>query len=775
MKRSIQILTVLGIVSLIVPGYFLFVVEKTRQWETVDFRSAALTKKETGRNRLKKLLFLNEIYQGYDELAPLVEKPEAIKKHSVNLAGVSVSAENEKSEKVAGGEAEIKGGALLVRGHRIKLTVDNIKPLLQEHRPELMELEILPSRKTAIEVLGLGSGEMSPIPVHRFDIEPDKNKQFKSITFALPESFDAERIVIKVTPGGKKRKVRVKFRGIYLMNRMYKALEHMPRLADLAYSRGQLRHMQALQVPSRSRFSVVLDVDPTAGNTAEPIIIDGYLGSFDAKPLTFQLLVNGEEKQKHDIVGDVPFFRIKANPRQGKLRFTAAVTGAPDGIGALANITFYRPFKKDERKNVVYYLIDALRADFSGIDKSMLENYFKDGAVFTSAYANATRTADSLPSLFAGKYKFMLVHKNSDVPRLPEEEFLLAEYFKSKGYTTAAFSSNPWLKKSNSNQGFDFMDICYGYMGGGKIFPTHEQYIDFKYGDMDSHIKEFVRLHKNKPLFIYIHTIEPHTPYESPVDGRRYSAGADKATLKLLYRSFTLSPIEPTLKNPTPHQLNVVKNLYKDQIQLACDFFADMHRHLENQGVINPLSLVILTADHGERFYEHRSWIHGPPDVYNEVLHIPFMIKGPGIAAGKYSQNVQLVDIYPTLMEWLGDKPARPLVGNSLLALVGDNTNKKTFNGRPIYSDGTGAFIQFSYVKDNIKVIIDHKKVEVYRLDLDPLQTLNLSDKREYRQLIADARKYRLKFKRLKKSQTGKKIALTAKERERLKTLGYIQ
>ena len=423
---------------------------------------------------------------------------------------------------------------------------------------------------------------------------------------------------------------------------------------------------------------------------------------------------------------------------------------------------------------MVLYLIDALRADKCGIDEKIFETHFKEGAIFESAYANAARTGDSLPALFSGKYKFTLVKKDEKVPYVREKEFLLAEYFKSRGYTTAAFINNPWLHRTNASQGFDFINHCWDHVKQASAFPSEQDYVHLKYGQMEKYLDEFVQRNKDKPLFIFIHTMEPHVPYEPPETMRKYSKAADPGILNTLFKKVTQSPSYPGLTDPDARQLKVLKSLYKDQVLIANDFFRRIYGYLQAQSVIDPSTLLILTSDHGERFYEHKSWIHGPPDLYNEVLRIPLMVKGPGIVPGTYGENVQLVDIYPTIIDWLtrpGDRFYRhpaDLVGNSLIG------KKITFSGRVIYADGTGKDFQYAYIKDKMKVVMDGEKVEVYDLDTDPGETVNLSKDLRYVKWIAAAKAYREKFKIDAGKEKKKRRGISEQERQRLKTLGYV-
>lgn len=287
---------------------------------------------------------------------------------------------------------------------------------------------------------------------------------------------------------------------------------------------------------------------------------------------------------------------------------------------------------------------------------------------------------------------------------------------------------------------------------------------------MEKYLHEFVLAYKNRPVFIFIHTMEPHVPYEPPEKMRKYSAKANRNILKTLFKNVTQSPKYPKLTDPDAEQLNVLKSLYKDQVLIAHDFFNKVNDYLKAELIINKSSMFILTSDHGERFYEHRTWIHGPPDVYNEVLRIPLMIKGPGIKPGVYNKNVQLVDIYPTIIDWFGDRPLKGLVGNSLFDYM--NKRDELFTGRIIYIDGTGNFPQYAYIKDKIKVIINSDKIEVYDLEKDPGELINLRKGLQFKGLIASAKAFCKKFKKKFKKEGSR---ISEQERQRLKTLGYVE
>ena len=60
-------------------------------------------------------------------------------------------------------------------------------------------------------------------------------------------------------------------------------------------------------------------------------------------------------------------------------------------------------------------------------------------------------------------------------------------------------------------------------------------------------------------------------------------------------------------------------------------------------------SIIIITADHGEEFYDHRDFQHGKT-LYDESTHIPLIIIAPGIAHEVISKQANQIDIMPTIL-----------------------------------------------------------------------------------------------------------------------------
>ena len=111
------------------------------------------------------------------------------------------------------------------------------------------------------------------------------------------------------------------------------------------------------------------------------------------------------------------------------------------------------------------------------------------------------------------------------------------------------------------------------------------------------------------------------------------------------------------------------ERLYDAEVATADDQVRQLFEQLERRGFLEN-SLVGIMADHGEEFVEHGRTSHGRT-LYEESVRVPFIVVGPGVAAGRrVAEDVSLIDLAPTLLDLLG-LPAEPrFEGRSLAPLV---------------------------------------------------------------------------------------------------------
>ena len=64
-------------------------------------------------------------------------------------------------------------------------------------------------------------------------------------------------------------------------------------------------------------------------------------------------------------------------------------------------------------------------------------------------------------------------------------------------------------------------------------------------------------------------------------------------------------------------------------------------------------TLIIVTSDHGEAFYEHRDWQHAV-SLYEEQIRVPLIVSWPDGVARTVEQPVGIVDLFPTFLSAAG-------------------------------------------------------------------------------------------------------------------------
>ncbi|GAF92258.1 unnamed protein product, partial [marine sediment metagenome] len=155
-----------------------------------------------------------------------------------------------------------------------------------------------------------------------------------------------------------------------------------------------------------------------------------------------------------------------------------------------------------------------------------------------------------------------------------------------------------------------------------------------------------IEKYSGNPLFMYIHYMDPHGPYyEHPYNG-----------------VFKYPKVEFTPED----SLERVSGLYKGEIKYADSCLGELFGYLKETGIYDS-SLIVLTADHGEQFFEHYGWVH-LFFLFDELIHIPLIIKPPfseGLGAVDTSL-VQQLDLAPTMVEYAGGTPPENWQGNNI-------------------------------------------------------------------------------------------------------------
>lgn len=142
-------------------------------------------------------------------------------------------------------------------------------------------------------------------------------------------------------------------------------------------------------------------------------------------------------------------------------------------------------------------------------------------------------------------------------------------------------------------------------------------------------------------------------------------------------------------------------------------------------------TIVVLTSDHGEEFYDHQAWNHGG-SAFNEVLRVPLVIKAAGIIKPglRIKTCTRHIDILPTILDLAGLENPAGVQGRSLGGLAGG----KAMDAVPAYTEvfpirpaGCSIFSIVSPPYKLISVSLDGKTdYLLYDIDADYTERQNL-------------------------------------------------
>ena len=109
--------------------------------------------------------------------------------------------------------------------------------------------------------------------------------------------------------------------------------------------------------------------------------------------------------------------------------------------------------------------------------------------------------------------------------------------------------------------------------------------------------------------------------------------------------------------DPTPEAIAAVKNSYRNAVRFADGVAGRMLDELDRRGLADE-TLVVVTGDHGEEFFEHGYFGH-TSNYAAEQTHVAFVMGGPGVPPGVETRTTCHVDVAPTVLRMLGADPAR--------------------------------------------------------------------------------------------------------------------
>ena len=376
---------------------------------------------------------------------------------------------------------------------------------------------------------------------------------------------------------------------------------------------------------------------------------------------------------------------IIAKTRKRRLVGSAAI------MAALAMAVWYRPFfgsratNAAETPNLLLVTSDTLRAGYCSafggpVPTPHLESLVGAGAAFDHTYSLAPWTLPSMLGLLSSSYppspspERSVDERCEEIGRyrFPENTPTLAELLQTHGYATAAFVANTLLDDPNGFlRGVD-TSIVVGHRthvqtGFFEVVPLLQQVLRAPFPGLvrprpvdttrilTTYASAFMK-RNDEPWFVWVHFMDPHTAYDPP-DRYRTQQGPWPVFCNADPYWGKRDLDEHGMVELAPEYRDYVRSLYHGEIRYVDEALGDLLGSMTATGA-KDRTYVCFTSDHGEEFWDHGNYGHGH-SLYDELLHVPLIMAGPGIASQRIPEPFSAIHVVPTVAELLG-LPADP-------------------------------------------------------------------------------------------------------------------
>lgn len=328
------------------------------------------------------------------------------------------------------------------------------------------------------------------------------------------------------------------------------------------------------------------------------------------------------------------------------------------GLAVLAWITWFALDEKaqatpaeaepTEPRDVIIITVDTLRADRVGPyheGKSLtprIDEWAARGTTFMEATVPFPRTTPALVSLNTGLWPHH--HGSREVWQKKKHGTTLAQVLKKQGYTTLGYSTNT---AAGPPQGLD--------AGFDKFKSRKKMDTGWTHEVTDIVLKDVDKADPDKPLFLWVHYINPHWQYTTPdVWKKKPKASVCRRFMRAQKKGRrSLSELFQNENGMSERMYDECVTMYENVISYTDHYIGALLDGIEERRTLDG-ALVIITADHGENLGEDDLWFQHGPSVHDASMRVPMIMAGPGIPVGRRDPGVaRIEDVMPTVLEVL--------------------------------------------------------------------------------------------------------------------------
>jgi len=409
---------------------------------------------------------------------------------------------------------------------------------------------------------------------------------------------------------------------------------------------------------------------------------------------------------------------IEGHPGASTTALTAPPPADPGQAQAVQTATPLPATASTARPNIVLLTIDALSAPhmslygYSRPTTPALEKFAQGAVTFDRAYANANFTTPGIATILTGTLPW--THRALQLPVWPltyTRRTSLPAALERAGYRTGYVSTNAiaGAAKQGFGQFFQFastdrigrVTLCADGLSAylryvcaaSELSPLQEiDELTARFRGppqnmehdptlaIDPALHWLASTDRSKPIFLWVHLFPPHSPYAVPPPWLgRFDASKHDRTAASTQPNWGW--IQSRLKES---QAKVLEARYDEAVAYA-DAYAGAFLQAALQ-TLGPNTAIIVTADHGESF-AHGYGAHTGPGLYDEIIHVPLIIKLPGETVGRRcAQPAQQADIAPTLAALAGVAAPADWEGHSLVGACDGTQTGEPADDRAIFS-----------------------------------------------------------------------------------------
>lgn len=309
---------------------------------------------------------------------------------------------------------------------------------------------------------------------------------------------------------------------------------------------------------------------------------------------------------------------------------------------------------KQGKKNLLVLGVDSLWADHMscyGYHRNTtphLDAFAKSAVRFEKAYSAYIPTTPAYHAMVTGCDPFTTqIVSLRNKTKLPDEIPTLPEMLRGQGYESLVIGFD-----GNWPRGFD-KNLTSPAWGSWEERPLRkaENVNDVLFPELD-------RLAQgDKPWFVFLRHMDPHSPYLPPPPYDKLFFTKDPADPKVntMKPVFDFAPFADFFKSWMPPGVSDISwgiAAYDGALAYMDACIQQIFNKLNDLGLAED-TVIVLNGDHGETLADHDCYFdhHG---LYDCTLHVPLIVKAPGLPAGKVVKGTVLhEDMVPSVLELL--------------------------------------------------------------------------------------------------------------------------